>query len=158
MQSQTRVAVLQSILLVVTLSLVGVPALAGTAAQSPEMDGTVAANAEANATDGGNESLAGETVTLHVSGGEGTERVFSFHVNESGGIEGLERGAREDATVTLRTDEKTFERIAHASDPERAFRTAIERGDVETRIADDAADAEWDVFESVEELARSLGL
>lgn len=158
MQSQTRIAVLESILLVVALSLVGVPAVAQGAGQSMGVGQGVYANAEANATDGGGESLAGETVTLLVSGGDGTERVFSFHVNESGGIEDLERGAHEDATIEMRTDEKTFERIAHTSNPERAFRTAVERGHVETRVAGDSDDAEWDAFESVEELARSLGL
>ncbi|MCU4802038.1 hypothetical protein OB920_16795 [Halobacteria archaeon HArc-gm2] len=161
MQSQTRIAVLQSIFLVVALSLVGVPALAGTAVQPTGMDGTVSANAEADATNGsgGGESLAGETVTLHVSSGDGIERAtFSFEMTENGRIEGLERGARENATVEMRTDRQTFERVAHAPNPERAFRAAIERGDVETRVADDADDDEWNVFSGVEELARSLGL
>jgi hypothetical protein len=157
-QSQTRIAVLQSILLVVALSLVATTVVAGTAGQPTGMDGTVYANAEANATDGSGESLAGETITLHVSGGNGAEQTFSFEMTENGRIDGLERGAREDATVEMRTDRQTFERVAHAPNPERAFRAAIERGDVETRIADDADDAEWDVFSGVEELARSLGL
>lgn len=159
MQSQTRIAVLQSIFLVVALSLVGVPALAGTAVQPTGMDGTVSENAEADATNSSGESLAGETVTLHVSSGDGIERaMFSFEMTENGRIEGLERGARENATVEMRTDRQTFERVAHAPNPERAFRAAIERGDVETRVADDADDDEWNVFSGVEELARSLGL
>lgn len=159
MQSQTRIAVLQSILLVVALSLVGVPALAGTTAQSNGMDGTGYANAEADAAGGSGESLAGEAVNLRVSSGDGVAgATFSFEMTEKGRIAGLERGAREDATVEMRTDRQTFERVAHAPNPERAFRTAVERGHVETRVADDADDADWDVFNSVEELARSLGL
>jgi len=146
-------------LLVVALSLVAVPAVAQVRGQSAGAGHGVDANAEADATDGGSESLAGETVNLHVSGGDGADgATFSFEMTEQGRIAGLERGARADATVEMRTDRGTFERIAHAPNPERAFRTAVERGAVETRVADDADDEAWNVFDGVEELARSLGL
>lgn len=157
MVSQTRTAVLQSILLVVALSFVAVPAVAQGAGQSMVADERVGAGA-------GTESLAGETVNLRVTAADGAERTFSFEVTEDERIEDLERGPREDATMGMHTDGATFQRIAHAPNPERKFQTAVERGAVETRSADasDAADAsdeaDDDVFDDVAELARSLGL
>ena len=158
MVSQTRIAVLQSVLLLATLSVVATSAVAGAAAQPVTTDGTFDANVEADPADAGADELAGETINLHVSYGGGPERVFSFEMTENGRIENLERGVREDATVAMRTDRATFERIAHASDPEQKFRTAVQHGNVEVRAVDAPADAEWDVFDSISEVARSLGL
>lgn len=158
MVSQTRIAVLQSILLLVILSLVATPAVAGGAAQPATADETVGANAEVDPADAGDDELAGETVNLHVSNGGGSERVFSFDVTEDERIENLERGPREDATVEMHTDQSTFERIAHAPNPEQKFRTAIQQGNVEMRDASAPDDDELDVFDGVSELADALGL
>lgn len=158
MVSQTRIAGGKLILLLVTLSLVATPAVAQAAAQPVTTDGTDNANVEADQAGTGDDQLAGETINLHVSGADGSERAFSFEMTENGRIDDLERGAREDATVAMRTDRATFKRIAHAPDPKQKFRTAIQHGNVEMRDVDAPEDTEWDVFDSISELARSLGL
>jgi hypothetical protein len=145
------------ILLVVSLTMIATPAVAQASVQ-PELSGnSFAAEVEADGAGTGSDRIAGETVNLHVSGGGG-DATFSFAVTGDGRIEELERGARDDATVSLATDRATFKAIAHAPNPEQQFRTALEDGDVSARRDDVQENEEWDVFGDAEELARSLGL
>lgn len=140
------------------VAMLATPAVAQAPDQADLAADRVSENVDAGGAGQAAERLAGETINLHVTGADGSERTFSFEVTENSQIEDLERGAREDATMEMYTDNSTFQEIAHAPNPEQRFRATVERGDVETRVTSSPDDAEWDVFSGVEELARSLGL
>lgn len=168
MLSQTKITGTTVVVLVVALSMVATPAVAETQQQPDWVDETFAdsstmvstynenVDADALGTAGG--QLAGETINLDVTAADGSTATFSFEMTEDLRIENLDRGPREDATMEMHTERSTFEAIAHAPNPERKFRTAVEQGDVEIGGVGVVNSAKWGVLNGVAEFARSLGL
>ena len=101
--------------------------------------------------------LQGEKVNLVVDDpANGTEASVSFSMNDDLQMQELALGTRDDATIRMRTDKATMDRIIAANNPVSEFRLAVRDDDITISGIGTVSVVKWAVFNVVGDVLRGI--